>query len=211
MLFPEPCVCQTTPALREPGCTSLPPGGALIGNLFRCRSRGDQRHPHRLAHGVELVVAGDLLDGVAVVLLKEDEVAQVIEEQFAVEEAFDHLLQLVFEQRLVVLVAQGAPGEKALLVGGQRAQARRQAIGDHQRLVADEEVGDFVLVGLQLVVGLPDVGVDIGGVLQLDHRDRQAVDEDDDIGAAQLLAPLDGELVDDQKLVALPRKRFIHP
>ena len=81
--------------------------------------------------------------------------------------------------------------------------ARRQTVGDHQRLVADEEVGDFVLVGLQLVVGLPDVGVDIGGVLQLDHRDRQAVDEDDDIGTAQLLAPLDGELVDDQKLILL--------
>jgi hypothetical protein len=52
------------------------------------------------------------------------------------------------------------------------------------------------------VEGLPDVGVQVGWVLQLDQHQRQAVDEQHDVGPARVVRPLDGELVDGQPLVA---------
>ncbi len=152
---------------------------------------------------MELVIAGDLLHQPRLARLEQDEVAQVVEQQVWGEEASDHLFQLELKQRPVVLAAHRAPGQEALAVGGERAHPRVQAVGDHQRLIADEQVGNLVLVGLQLLEGRPDVGLLVGEVLQLDHRDGQAVDEADEVRAARLLAALHGELVDHQKLVVL--------
>jgi hypothetical protein len=43
-----------------------------------------------------------------------------------------------------------------------------------------------VFVGLELVEGLVDVGVFVGGVFEFDDGDGQAVEEEDDVGAAVL-------------------------
>ena len=57
-------------------------------------------------------------------------------------------------------------------------------------------------VGLYLVEGLPDVGVFVGRVLQLNQHQRQTVDEQDDVGSASVVRALDGELFDCPKLIA---------
>ena len=53
-----------------------------------------------------------------------------------------------------------------------------------------------------MVVGLPDVGGLVGGVLQLDQHQRQAVDKQHDVGPAGMVRPLDRELVDRPAFVA---------
>ena len=58
------------------------------------------------------------------------------------------------------------------------------------------------LVGLNLLESLPHVGVRVGRVLQLDLHQRQAVDEQDDVGPAGVVRAGDGELVDRQPPVA---------
>ena len=99
MLLPEPWVCQTMPPLREPGSTLCRKWRALRICLVVAAARGrDHRGLHRLAHRVELVIAGDLLDDAVVALLEQDEVAQVIQQQLGREEAAHHLLQLEFQQ-----------------------------------------------------------------------------------------------------------------
>ena len=82
------------------------------------------------------------------------------------------------------------------------AQPCRKAIADHHRHVGVEQVGNLVLVGLDLVEGAPNVGLFVGGILQLDHCQRQPVHERHQIWPARLLRPLDGELIDHQKVVA---------
>ena len=49
------------------------------------------------------------------------------------------------------------------------------------------------------------------GVLQLDHRQRQAVDEEHDVGPAVVLALDDRELVDGQPVVVGRRVEVDHP
>jgi hypothetical protein len=154
---------------------------------------------------MELVVAGDLLHQPAALItdFEQHEVAQVVQQQLGCEEAAHHLLQFELQQRLVVLVAHRAPRQKALAARGERAHARVQAVGDHQRLVEHEQVGNLRLVGVELVERRPDVGLLRCGVLQLDHGDRQPVDEAHQIGPPRLLAALHGELVHHQKAVGL--------
>jgi hypothetical protein len=77
-----------------------------------------------------------------------------------------------------------------------------QTVRNHQRLVEDEEIGDLLLVGLQLIEGRPDIRLLRSGIFQLDHRDRQTVDEAHQVRPAQMPATLDGELIDHQKAIA---------
>ena len=76
---------------------------------------------------------------------------------------------------------------KRSVLAGQRTQPRLGAVRDHQHLVVLEHVGDLFLVGLDLVVGFPDIGVLVGRVLQLQQHQRQAVDEQDDVGPARVV------------------------
>ena len=69
------------------------------------------------------------------------------------------------------------------------------------RATVGQQVGDFVFVSFQLRVSLPHIGRFIRRVLQLDDRQRQAIDEDSDIGPASLLGSRDAELVNDQQIV----------
>ena len=99
-LLPEPWVCQTTPMRRSPGS---PPGRrpasyrpfVLLPRRFGLELRGAQRLLHRHVDGVELVIAGHLLDErAAAVVLEDDEVADQVEEPALLEHALDHHLQL---------------------------------------------------------------------------------------------------------------------
>ena len=56
---------------------------------------------------------------------------------------------------------------------------------------------------MKLVVGVPERRFLLGRVLQFDHRQREAVDKQHDVGAPVALVFDDGELVDDQKVVGV--------
>ena len=158
---------------------------------------------HRLLHGMELVVAGqDLVDLPRVrVLLEGDEVPQQRQQPLLIEHAADQHFQFQDRRRGQFLARDGPPDLEPLLVGRQRADAGLQPVRDDQGLVVVEERGDLLLVGLQLLPGFPDRGVLVGRVLQFDHAQRQAVDEDHDVGPAVVLALDDRELIDRQPVV----------
>jgi hypothetical protein len=82
----------------------------------------------------------------------------------------------------------------------QRAVAGHRAVRDDVQQVEEEQLRDVGLVGLNLVVRRLDVGVDVRRVLQLDHHQGKAVDEQDDVGAPNLL-PVDGELLHREQVV----------
>ncbi len=165
--------------------------------------RGDHRCPHRLTHSMKLVIGGDLLDEMITVLLEQHKVADIIQEQFPIEKTPHYLFQLVFQQRLVVLVLESAPGHEAFLAGGQGADTRRDAIGNYQCLVEHEQVWNFFLIGLDLIVGIPHIGIFIRRILEFDHRHGQAIDKYHHIRAAVHLAAKQRELIDHQKLVVV--------
>ncbi len=104
-------------------------------------------------------------------------------------------------REIVGSTCDGAPWHEALAVGGQRADAGVQAVGDDKHRVGAEQRGDLGLVGLELLEGGFQRGVLVGRVLQFDHADGQAVDEHHHVGAA-ILAVLDHrELVDGEPVV----------
>jgi hypothetical protein len=83
-----------------------------------------------------------------------------------------------------------APGHEALAVSGERSRQRLAAVGPHQHLVGLEDVQDLRPVDLDLVEGLPHIGVQIGRVLQLDQHQRQTVDEQDDVSWSSVMGSL---------------------
>lgn len=93
-----------------------------------------------------------------------------------------------------------APGHEAIAPGGEGANLGIKAIGDDQPLVVGEEAGDVSFVGLELVVGAVDVGVFGGGVFKFEDGDGEAVEKEDDVGAAVSVF-VDGELVDGEPVV----------
>ena len=147
------------------------------------------------------MVTGDLFGERAAIVFKQDEVPHVIQKQLWIEEAANDFLQLVFQQRPIVFVLDRFPRHESLFVGRQRTDSRRNPIADDQSHVVGQQVGDFVFVSLQLRVSLPHIGRFIRRVLQLDDRQRQAIDEDHDVGPASLLGSRHAELVDDQQVV----------
>jgi len=125
----------------------------------------------------------------------------IVEKQRRLEEAAHQRFQLEFQQRPVILVGNCPPGLHALLIRRQGTQPCGETVADHHRHVGVEQVADFFLVGLDLVEGIPDVGLLVGRVLQLDHRQRQAVDEGHQVRATRLFGAAHGELADQQEIV----------
>ena len=75
------------------------------------------------------------------------------------------------------------PFHKAGIIAGDGSGFGKPAIADDEKGVGGEQGGDDLLVGLQLVECRLHIGVFIGGVFEFDHHQRQAIDEQDDIGA----------------------------
>ena len=137
----------------------------------------------------------------AAVVLEHDEVAHQREEPVGRADALQHHLQLGHEWVGKALAGDGAPGLEPLSPGGERADARLVAVRDDEQLVQGEQGGQLGLVGLKLLPRRPDGGVLVGRVLELDHAQRQAVDEQHDVRPAPVLVLGDGELVDGQPVV----------
>ena len=157
------------------------------------------------------MVARHLLGDAAAVVLEHDEVAQQVEEAPRRAQALDHHLQLRQVRVGQRLARDGAPGLEPLAPGGERAHARLHPVGDDEQRVRREERRHLRLVGLELLEGAPDRGVLVGRVLELDHRQRQAVDEQHHVRPARVLVLDDAELVDRQPVVVRRVVEVDHP
>ena len=157
----------------------------------------------RRLHRVELVIPGHLLDERAAVVLEDDVVAQQRQEAALLEDALDRHLQLGVEGRRQLLTVDGPPRLEPLPAGRQRAEPRLHAVRHGEHRVAGEQRGQLRLVGLQLVERRPHGGVLVGRVLELDHGQRQTVDEHHDVGPAGVAVLGDRELVDGRPRVGV--------
>ena len=174
---------------------------------------GAQRLVHRHLHRVELVVARHLLDErAAAVVLEDDEVAHQVEEAA--------LRRRRPRSPPAARAGAGRPAPRPSIVR-QGLNHSRPAVSVPTRASTPSETtssaleaksdGISRLVGLELLEGRPDRGVLVGRVLQLDHRQRQAVDEQHDVRPAGVLVLDDGELVDREPVVVLRRRRSRSP
>ena len=157
---------------------------------------------------MELMIAGDFfLGGRTALLLEDDEIAEKVKQAAFVENALEQHLQLGNGSRGSLLTLNGLPGQEPFLIGSERTQAGIEAIGNNQQLVVVEEGGNILFIGLQLIESRPDGGVLIGGILELQHGQRQAVDKNHQVGAAGQFTvgagSLNGELVDHQPIVGI--------
>ena len=170
--------------------------------LVAIRAAGFHHPLNGRTNGVELVVGGDLLDDLPVVL-KQAEGAHELQQAPLVKDPPHQGFEIAVSAQWieVVLPFDGAPALKPFPIGTQGSHPCLDAIADHQQHVGREQVGDVLLVGLQLVERCPDVCLLIGRVLEFDHRQRQTVDVDHHIRAAVVLAALDRQLVHHQPVV----------
>gem|GEM_PF-3793819 len=86
------------------------------------------------------------------------------------------------------LAIRGAPRHEAFQIGGQRTDARRDAIGRHQQRIGIKQRRNLLLVSLQLVERVRQMRARAARRFQFDHRQRQTVDEQHHVGAAVELA-----------------------
>ena len=150
---------------------------------------------------MKLVIARHLLHRRAAAVLEHDEVSDKRQEPARLEDAFQHHLQLGYKRVGQRFAGHGAPGLEPLSAGGERADAGLDPIRNHQRFVHGEEGGQLGLIGLKLLPCRPDGGVLIGGILELDDAQGQAVDEQHHVRPAGVPVFGDGELVDGEEVV----------
>ena len=196
------------------------PLGVPDDSAPRARLPGGADATHRLVHGDELLVAGQLADGPAAVDLEHDEVPHDVEQVPRLEQSVEQdvlrcrrapelLAELLHGQGIRLL-----PFEEEPLRGADRAIDGALAAGGDENLRRLEQLrralvlpaGAGLLVAVELLdrFGLP--GVADGGALALDDRERQAVDEHHNVGDDVLLRPEHLVLPADDPLVAV---RFV--
>ena len=151
-------------------------------------------------HGKELVVARGFLRYLVVDGFKEDEVAHVGEQAVFWEKPFDECLHGACSVRLDLEAVYGHPRVVPFAAGRPRAVQGGDAVGDDDEAVVIEELGNLVGVMLDLVEGVFDGGFFVVGILEFEDDQRQAVDEDDDVGTAVVL-PMNGKLIDGADVV----------
>ena len=166
--------------------------------------RRAQRFFNRDVDRVKLVVARHLLGELAVTLVFEhQEVSHQVEKAALLEHTFEHHLQFGKYGRRILLAGDGAPWLEPLLAGTERADARLHAVGGQQHRVGGEQRRNLRLIRLQLMVRAPDGGVLVGRVLELDHGQRQSIDEQHHVRPARVLSVGDRELVDGEPVVVV--------
>ena len=150
---------------------------------------------------MELVVGGGLLGDLFAVVLERDEVAAHSRKRSLWKRPLMRTSPRAWVTGARLFAVNGAPEVEAFLVGGDGADAGLDAVGDDQGGVVGEKAGGLGLVGLELVVRVTNGGVLVGGVLEFDDGQGQAVDENDDVGPALDVVFDNRELVDNEPVV----------
>ncbi len=179
---------------------------------------------HRLVHSEILMVGSRFLGDIhrlATIILESDKAQAIVQKPFPVEKPLEQGLQtgpnlairLLLVARLPVQIGaiHRAPWQEPIPAGGQRPRSGLHTIGNHQQLVVAEEVGNLLLVGLELIVGLAQGGLFVGRVFKLNHRQRESVNEHHDIRPAHMLARHHGELIHRQPVVVFRASRIHQP
>ena len=160
--------------------------------------------PDRDVDRVKLMIAGDLLrHGAAAKIFEHNEVAQEIKKAPLIESSLDHDLefrQVIFSERLA---RDRAPRLEPLPARAERTDARLDSVRNQQRLVVSEQRLNLGLVGLQLLIGIPDRRVLVRRILQLHNTEWKPVDEDDHIRSPVVFVFDDGELIDGEPVVVV--------
>ncbi len=170
---------------------------------------GLDRSLHGVPHGMELVIGRNLLRDLSLlVLLEHDEVAQVVDEAALLEDAPEERRHLRRPLGRDVFVVHAAPGLKPLATRADGAHAGVEPVRDDEHGVEAQQIRDLLRVRLQLLMRLPDVRLLVGGVLQLEEPDRQAVHVNHDVRPPLLVAP-HRELVHGSEVVR-PRLLEVH-
>ena len=157
---------------------------------------------HRNPDGVELVIACHLLgEGVAAVVIENDEVADEREKAVGLKNTLQHHLKLGHARVCQSLTGDGAPGLEPLPAGGQRADAGLGPVRDHQRLFIENRVGSSDLYVCNCCHAVQMVASSSAGFLSsMTPRGRPLTKEHHIRPAGTLILP-DGELVDGQPVV----------
>ena len=137
----------------------------------------------------------------AAVILEHDEVAKESEESPLLERPLDRHLELGEEHRSQLLAGDGAPGLEPFPPSGEGAEPGLDAVRYGEHRIEGEQRGQLRLVGPELLPGVTEGGVLVRRVLELDDGERQAVDEQHDVGAALVVALDHCELVDGEPVV----------
>ena len=124
-----------------------------------------------------------------------DEVFEDVDEAVFLEDSFEEDVEGGVTGGFVVAVG-GFPFHVPVFVCGDGAGFGGGLVAHDAEGVVGEEGGDVVEVVAELEVGFGDVGVFAGGGFEFDDDDRDAVYEDDDVGAFFCVVN-DGPLVDD--------------
>ena len=125
----------------------------------------------------------------AAVVLKDDEIQDVIEKATVVKQAFDQRFQFGGSRRGDFFARDRPPGHKAIPPAAEHARPRLQPVGNHQQFIGGKERRNVLLVGLQLVEGVVDRDVFIARILQFQHGQWQTVHVQRHIRAAIDLGP----------------------
>ena len=140
------------------------------------------------------------------VALEQHEKAHIIQQRLRPQQRMRHAFQFVAERlpHAVFLFVHHPPRHKPLPVRRERAHPCLRAVAHNQELVVHKQIGDFLLIGLQLVERLLQIRRRIQRVFQLHHRQRQAVHKQNHIGdALAAFGRADFELVCRRKIVCL--------
>ena len=125
-----------------------------------------------------------------------DEVVDDVDKAVLTEQSRHHCLQRGDAAVGLVLGVDLAPGVEEFVGGVECAEFVVHAVGDDDEGGVFEQRRDVAAVADgQLLVGILDGGVLLDGALELEHHDRQAVQEDDGIRDA-MLVPYDVVLID---------------
>ena len=193
------------------------PLGVPDDSAPRARLPGSADATHRLVHGDELLVAGQLADGAAAVDLEHDKVPHDVEQVPRLEQTVEQ--DVLRRRRAPELLAELLHGQGIRLLPFEEEPLPRADCAVDRALTArcDEDLrrleqprralvlpaGGGLLVAVELIdrFGLP--GVADGGALAFDDREREAVDEHHDVGDDVLLRPEHLVLAGDDPLVAI--------
>ena len=148
------------------------------------------------------MIPGHLLGQLAAtVVLEHDEVANHCQKPARFAHTRQHHLQLGQMRAGQRLAVHRAPRFEPFPRGRERTDTRVNSVRSDKHSIESEQLGEFRLVGLELLPGRPHRGLLIRRVLEFDQTEWQAVDEQHDVGPTLVLVLHDRELVDRQPIV----------
>ena len=168
-----------------------------------CIGQSAQRCRKSKLGGEELVIGRHDLDDPATRVTKYRKVAQQAKQVAVIEHPFHQRLELGIAGRRDGFPVYRSPRHEALFIRSQGPNTRLDAIGRDQHRIGPKQRRYLRLVGLQLIEGAGQRCVLVAGVLQLEHTQRQAIDEQHDIRPPVITLFDDRELVHRQPVVQI--------